>query len=272
MVSKLTPNSNILFEIFGDESINDEIVAFGIAIAPYKKVNEINREVKQVKSKFGGGEARIHCKEVLHGDRRKYSPWKHLSQSDVFDMLTNIAQSAYNAGTRAWIGFLDSRSVPEQMLFEGDGKITSMKVTNLHHLLFAYWAAIGPIFDFIPHQKTRGWMDPNRSRVKLLSQNKQIRLAQGFFPIHHNNIRFEPSPIDGEKPTLLDLADIIAHCSARALSMRSSKGKQLYESVLSAIQPGLSVAHFNFEQGQILSIEAKTTAITEFRNFFNEFQ
>jgi hypothetical protein len=273
MSLELGSDSNILFEVFGDESTNGEIVAFGVAIAPIKNIGEISERVRQVKRIFGAENARIHCKELLHGDRRKRSPWSHLSQHDAFNLLESVTRSSYVAGMRAWIGFLDSRSTPTQMVFEGDGKITIMKVTDLHLMLFAYWTAMGPVFDFLPHQRTRGWMDPNRSRVRLLDQNKQIRLAQAFFPIHHNEIRFEPSPIDGEKPMLLDLADIIVHCAARALSTTiSPKGKEQYEAILQAVYPGLSVAHFNVAQGPVLSIEAKTTAISVFRDYFRTFQ
>lgn len=41
-------------------------------------------------------------------------------------------------------------------------------------------------------------MDPNKLRVSWLCQNKQIRLAQGFFPLHHNDFalsRFRLSEI-----------------------------------------------------------------------------
>lgn len=159
----------ILFEVFGDESVSGELVAYGVVIVPSVKPAEVEAAVAKAKIAFGASSAaRIHCKTLLHGDPRSHSEWPHLSADKAFSLIESVAESATAAGARVWIGFLDSRTAPERMLFEGDGKVVEQQITDLHLLQFAYWAAMGPVMDFIPHKNIRGWMDPNNERIKWL--------------------------------------------------------------------------------------------------------
>jgi len=72
-------------------------------------------------------------------------------------------------------------------------------------------------------------------------------------------------------PNLLDVADIVVHCAARALSISHTHGKENYEAVLHQIKPGLSEGHFNVAPGPIMSVKAKPGAVAALREHFQPF-
>jgi hypothetical protein len=270
----LTITDQPRFNVFGDESTNSEIVAYALVIVPAARMLSAESVIGEAKIAFHGApDASIHCKNLLHGDQRKRSAWSHLNAGESFLLLEQIMRCAHQVGVRAWIGYLDRRRAPQTMLFEHKGAVESEKVTDLHLAMFAYHAAMGPVQDILPHKQMRAWMDPNRDRLKpfLGRTRKQFRLAQGFFPLHHENRRFEPERVEKVKPQFLELADVVAHCGARALSQLRPDRKEPYEKILKQIRPGLSFAHFNLAPGPVISIQAKTAAINEMRDDLREF-
>ena len=256
------PAQDIKFEIFGDESANDDVATFGVVIIPTAKVEAVKLAVRSVKADFGAETAKIHCKELFHDTPRQRSSWAHLSREDAFSLATKVSSAARSAGARTCVGVIDVRAAPQRMYFDGGGTIEEQEITDLHLVHMAYATAMGPVSDLIPLTQCRAWMDPNRSRLQWLGQNRQMRLSQGFFPFNHNNVRFEPAQIGEEKPMLLDLADIASHCAARALSRRR---RDSHESVMHAIRPGLSEAQFGPTGGAVLAIRADTSAVEELR-------
>jgi hypothetical protein len=261
----------VAFDVFGDESANEEIVAYGLVIVPPGQLDAIERQMVETKVAFrGSSDATLHCKTLLHGDQRARSKWSHLEGDEPFSLLRETIRRVRSSGARAWIGYLERRDAPSKMLFEGDGgKPIEQEVTDLHLVLFAYWAAMAAVQDIVQPEQMRAWLDPNKDRLRLLTQRKQLRLAQGFFPVRHDNKMFEPGPVTAPKQQLLELADIIAHCGARALARLRPQGKEPYEAVLKQMRPGLSYVHFNKADGPIISVEANTVAINQIRADLN---
>ncbi len=78
----------------------------------------------------------------------------------------------------------------------------------------------------------RLWIDPDPSKIKSGGKSRQatnIPLA-----LEGNIIR--PQAIEGDKPLLLDVADILAYCSAHSLSVEARADKKSFQKDLRVFQ------------------------------------
>lgn len=261
--------SNPIFELYGDESSFQDMAVFATVVVPVARKIEIERALARVKTEFGAApDTRIHCKQLLHSSARAKSKWAHLDQARTFELLERAAGAVENAGARGWVGCVNKTTAPDGLLFEGG---TVQNITNEHFPWIAYSAAMAPLSDLIPFARVKGFMDPDTKRLQWMGRNKQMRLSQGFFPINHNDVRFEPVLISGAKPAMIDIADVVAHCAAHALSNDRPENKIRYETVLQRFPQGISMAHFEAIPGPIFSIKANTSSVSTLREYFSQF-
>ncbi len=77
-----------VLDLFGDESATNSAVTHGLVVSPCKKTSAVETALGEVKKKFGANqEARLHCREIFWGDRRKSTVWADLEPKDVFDFV-----------------------------------------------------------------------------------------------------------------------------------------------------------------------------------------
>ena len=138
----------------------------------------IETALGNTKEAFGGQRnSPVHCKDLLHDGPRSKSDWAHLSRSQAYELLAALAEVVREAGARSWVGYVDTRDVPDVMVFEREGRMFKQTITTKHLPQLAYWAAVGPVFDLIPHVNIRAWMDPNRLRISWFGQKRQLPLG-----------------------------------------------------------------------------------------------
>jgi hypothetical protein len=76
---------NPAWEIFGDESAQNSAVTYGLVMVPAKRAAEVNTALNELKVRYGAPEqARIHCRLLFAGSKRKKSEWAHLEPEHVF--------------------------------------------------------------------------------------------------------------------------------------------------------------------------------------------
>src|ERR1700687_387984 len=97
-----------VLDLFGDESIQNNAVIYGLVISPCEKTSAAEFALGQVKRTFGGAEqARLHCRKLFAGDSRKSTPWAHLKPDDVFALCLEVAQIVSTSGASFRVGYVD---------------------------------------------------------------------------------------------------------------------------------------------------------------------
>lgn len=229
-----------MFQIYGDESIIGNDIAYGLVIVPVDKLEFAEVTLGNVKEKFKASRsARFHCREVFHKDARRKTEWAHLSDKKAFDLALAITSSLAGIGLLTRVGHIVREAVHE---IPGVGGLPSMSIQDSEQLIpFAYQAAVGQMnFDeeYAGHCKL--WIEPNSGLVSWFGSRKQVgRLLQT------NRVNFEARTIENVmlpenleskcRPMLLELADLLAYCSCRAIANSRTRKNRYSDRVIEAI-------------------------------------
>lgn len=242
------------FQIFGDESQFSGVVTYAFVIVPSKLQQDVEQEIAKVKSEFGlKATDEIHCRELFNVYAKEKTAFRHLSKEEIFLLLQKVTISIYLAGARAWIGYLNTSTAPDELIFEDDAEkrtTTTWDIRDIKlRMLFAYRAAIAPLTDFIPHNDMAAWVDGDTSRVAHIDGSRQIDTLRSFFPINHNDTKFFPTAVLKDKPVVLEIADAIAYSAAHGLSDTYTKDKPKFVSIVKSLYPGYSEVIFDIPNG-----------------------
>jgi hypothetical protein len=257
-------NSAIKIELYGDESTYQEVVTYAFLITPPSQRGKVIEEIARVQAKYDvDPDAEIHCREIFNSRAREKTPFRHLTKNEIFSLLFEVASSAFAAGGRAWIGYLNIDTAPKDIYFNWIGPPTDKKlpqqwnISNVKtQMYFAYSAAITAITSFVPSSTVAAWVDGDRSKVPYVDESRrQVDSLRPFFPIDHNNKQFSPIACHENKPKLLQLADVLAFTAAHGMVKKDFPDKAEHLSVLNAMFPGYSEVFFpNMIEGSLLSV------------------
>lgn len=235
----MNPSMPSVLDLFGDESPRNSVVTYGLVVSPCKKTSAVETALGEVKEKFGANqEARLHCREIFWGDRRKSTVWAHLEPKDVFALCWEVARAVSTAGVSFRVGYVDRRSLPPDMLFAGRHIKTPAGPKQL--VSFAYGPALAGFERDPGVSGIRLWIDPDPTRTYWGGRHRQatnIPLA-----LEGNIIR--PQAIEGDKPLLLDVADILAYCSAHSLSVEARTDKGSFQKIFACFNA--EIREFSF--------------------------
>ena len=219
------------YHVFGDESIAGNIIVYALVIVPVECIEQAELALSKTKVEFGGtSSARIHCKELLHKDARKYTEWAHLSNEKAWELVLSVKDNLANLGLFTRVGYVDKSdySTPIPAL----GNIEGMDITNHKQLIpdaFSV-AAAGLAVDKQYAGLCKLWVDPNKDIIKWFNTHTQVgrRLKLNFVDLNNKSIDTVLAPenlVSKEKPQLLDLADLLAYSSSRVLNSTSKMPK-----------------------------------------------
>ncbi|MGQ0442495.1 MAG: hypothetical protein ACT4OH_03475 [Methylophilaceae bacterium] len=230
----------VKYHIFGDESIAGNIVVYALIIAPIDSIEQAEFALSKTKEEFGGSSStRIHCKELLHEDARKYTEWAHLSNEKAWELVLKVKDNLANLGLLTRVGYAEKDDLLSYM--QGVGSIDGMQLTNEKQLIpMAFYTATGQVvIDPEYAGSCKLWIDPNKDMIKWFNSNAQVGrlLKSNLVDLSNRSIDTVMTPenlASKEKPLLLDLADLLAYTSSRVLNSVSKVTK--YKSDRSAEQ------------------------------------
>lgn len=235
--------------LYGDESHFNEIVTYAFLVIPRENSRPVELAVNKVKNKYGlDDDAKIHCRELFNKRARSKTLFCEFTDSKVLNFLDDIMISAFMAGARGWVGYMDSRKAPDTMYFESveASKPLTLELGNLKaKMQLCYQAAIGPLTHVFPPACVESFVDGDKTKIPFLNKNSQADSLRSFFPVEHSNQKFFPKPVHGSKPVFLDLADLLAYAAARGLAEASISNKNSFISIVKSMDPGYSEVVFD---------------------------
>lgn len=259
----IPPTNKKCFQIFGDESNFQEIVTYAFIIVPSKLQEEVEKRITKVKLDSGlKATDKIHCRELFNKHAKAKTAFHNFSKEQILALLQQLCTEIYLTGARGWVGYLNSKKARDGLIFESDEPLSSKKspftiwdIRNKKlHMLFTYQAAIAPLTHIISPDNVDAWIDSDRTVVPNLdNKSRQVDTLKSFFPVEHNNKKFFPTPIKGDKPSLLDIADVLAYSAAHGLSATFTKDKPAFVSIVNSLNPGYSEVIFNAQGGAMMS-------------------
>jgi len=239
--------------LYGDESHSHEVVTYAFVIVPAQKLESVELAFENVKKRHGlRAEVRVHCRGIFNLHARNKTEFKSFSSEDLFRFLKELMTESFLAGARGWVGYLDSRNVPDILLFKSKARqgIDKWDVRDLkNRMFFCYQAASGPLTHIFPPSQVKAFVDGDKTKIPHFDKRRQVDSLRSFFPVEHNNAKFFPHVMHGNKPLILDLADVLAYAAARGLSNTFSSDKGAFVSIVEAIDPGYSEVIFEAPVG-----------------------
>lgn len=230
-----------ILDLYGDESIRNSAVIYGLVVSPCERTNIVEAALGEVKKMFGPTEqARLHCRELFAGDKRRSSAWAHLEPKNVFALCWEVAHAVSMVGASFRVGYVNRRGLSQDMLFAGRHPRTPTGPKQL--VAFAYGAVLAGFEREPGLSNVRLWIDPDRSKIDWGAKRRKAT----NFPVTFEGGAIQPQPIDGNKPLLLDVADILAYCSAHSLSAESRSDKEQFRKIFARFSP--EVREFAFHE------------------------
>lgn len=219
------------YHVFGDESIAGNIIVYALVITPVESIERVEFALSKTKEEFGGSSSsRIHCKELLHQDARKYTEWAHLSNEKAWELVLRVKDNLANLGLLTRVGYVERSDLLPYI--HGVGSIGEMNLTNEKQLIpMAFYAATGQVaVDPEYAGLCKLWIDPNKDMINWFNVNAQVGRLLKLNQMDLNNrsidtVMMPENLVSKEKPLLLDLADILAYTSSRVLNSASKVTK-----------------------------------------------
>jgi len=232
-----------MFCVYGDESIVKGIVAYGLVIAPESQLEALEGIIRDVKGNYGvPPNVEFHCKETFHPDSRKKSGWSHLNQNQCYQFALDLTVSLGGKGLMTTVGHLSTNDLGKTL--PPIGSLKPFVLEDSKQLVpFAFLAAAGPLhLDPKFKGKMKLWIDPDSSMVKWWGRSRQAQrlLSVGELDSELLKRADELAPENlqtREKPTMLEIADLLSYSSARALAKQGKKFDYVFEEIFRLIGP-----------------------------------
>jgi hypothetical protein len=244
--------------VFGDESHSNEIVTFAFFIVPALKMDALDLALRQVKIRYGLPEdVRIHCREMFNEHARAKTAFAKFSTEHMLRFLNDLMQASFDAGARGVVGHLNAKNAPDKFLMgpwqtvgevkPDEGPLEEFDASSLKvRMMFCYYAATASLSHCVAQSKIKAYVDGDSTKIPYFdNKRRKVDGLRSFFGLDTSDARFEPEIVRDIKPPPLDLADVLAYASARALSKTASRNRIAFDSIVAAIQAGRCEVQFN---------------------------
>jgi len=222
-------------EVFGDESIFNNAIVYGVAVIPVKSREVVEQKIFSLKEENGvPGNTEIHCKDIFHPIARTKTEWNNLDNEKIEGLLSAIAIIVRRSEGFFQIGFIDKRQWPKILPAEKDFPETPVGDKLLCG--FAFQAAIAPLEGSIGTPNIRLFIDYDQTKIPWFGKKRQAhRNYRGWSGVSKQWI--EPEPRPEQKPPLLELADIVAYVSTHALCVQEYERKAMFGRLYQVFSP-----------------------------------
>lgn len=236
---QMMSGKSILFEVYGDESVSNNAVVYAVIVVPVDVLKNAEQVVAKIKERFGASPCtELHCSKLFNHEARKRSPWAHLSSDQAYALAEDFATALARLRLGFRIGFVDKSQAPKELPEEGPFK--AMRLDSKHLIGFAFQGAVGPLDERPGFDKIRLWVDPDQTRIPWFGKRRRSdRNYQMYSDISGlPEPRFiKPEPIVGQKPIMLQSADLLAYVSSHALSREARRDKQRFIALYNTLRP-----------------------------------
>ncbi len=230
----------VALHVFGDESQSNNLVTYGlVALAPSDTAAAWQDVECCLRAHGGTREAQLHCRELFHPHPRAKSGWAHLDEEGAYRLALDVARSA-SARARFLVGVVDRSQLPKRL--PSDHRMGPMRLGVKQLSSFAFTAAAEHLDGDPGFEAVRLWVDPDRTKIDWAGRRRRADRGYRMYGLAATQADaplLAPEPLGGEKPALLQIADLLAYSSARALSQQLDRGKPWFEAIHRALSPSV---------------------------------
>jgi hypothetical protein len=245
-------------DVFGDESSSKDIVSYGLVIVDRTQTAALESAFQEVLDDYAQSkDARFHAVDLFAGDQRRKpdSKWKHLTRDQCSELCISLANTLVKFNTSFSVGVVHKNTYPDDMP-DDDGK--PIKINNEHHYIIGFCAAAASFLRkgaFYPNLEHKCIVDPlPNCKVNLVGcRNVWVEKVLALTDL-------KPTSCGNPKPILIDAADLLAYCSARAYSSEDHATKDVCRSVIDILSPLVTDAWWNPGKTLIPKILEKVNA------------
>ncbi len=238
-------DTETMFHLYGDESTNGSIVSYGVIVVKPFKEQLICKKLKEIKEKHGVFSGRLHCKELLHDDKRKKTTWAHLTATQCLEIYGEVINTFLNDIT--FLGaYADTINIPD--LFpknENDQTILNFDINMGIKQITILLASIvqEPFIKKLGTSYYKFWADPDRSKIQWLNKNSQaIRALDGIYFGLPGTPQTKVQFIDSPYSELLELSDLLAFSIAHYFSKTKFRYKEEIIKLCKLMNPSVGEA------------------------------
>ena len=219
---------------FGDESEDQDSLVYALAIFRPARTDDARRALAGMKRSLGVPEgARLHCRVVFSGQRRRGTPWANVNHSRIEDAVRTLVSEVRTLGEAPEIGVLDRRRVP--LLPTAPGHPDREWRSKETLALAANLAIMGAVTRY-GVDRVRIVIDRDSTRIERGLQRRRADTTRGLFVDvgpGSEPVKIEPVV---EDDALLEVADVYAYTGFR--TQRSEPGR-LFRDLVEIIQPNI---------------------------------
>lgn len=231
------------FVLYGDESTSRELVSYCLLVVPTGVNTQLQEDILEVFCRYGGTrQSRFHCREIFSKHARDKSKWSHLNEHETWQLANDLASVLKKNWVMCSVGIVHKDTYP-QVMPDGKGKQFEIKAETCYAFGFIA-AAAGLATENGPGKNARYtlFVDPQSTRFNFFGL-KTTRLEELIKStgLVASKVDFKPLPID--------LADLIAYASARALSVHAYRNNQVCDEVFEQASPYVTDYWWGVDQG-----------------------
>jgi hypothetical protein len=232
----------IVLEVFGDESTsrhNRHAIYSLIGLKP-SEIELASQALKQAKKEFNvPTSARLHCRELFAGDKRKKTEWNVLDSRSPAEFCKCLSSELLTLGIFWSYGYVDLtelKNLPRPESMEGkfsthEGPEFSFFFGAKQAQKFAYAAAEIPFIQKFGPERLRFWCDKDTTKIEWFFGKKQAQnVNQGLGSKPHTMLPVAYAP-------MLEIADLFAYAANRHLSGGQEFGQHVFSTMHEKFHP-----------------------------------
>jgi hypothetical protein len=235
--------------VYGDESVNNNIVCYAICIIPTNLVESAENILKDLKKQFNIPENYfLHCKELFNGHERERLDF-NISLENIRNLYTEIASKFKTANMICC--YVDKREIKNEKEVIDWGKGGAKTEFYFGDKELIHWCKNGAMIDvvrsrkedeysFYPDPDNKSKMRWNGKRGKVNNQNYNVIVFADTINYENHQdqmIRVKQINITKEKPELIQIADFLAYSFAKAKTVQEYRDKDFFVKIIEILNP-----------------------------------
>ena len=241
-----------LFHCFGDESAFRDTVVYAILVLHDADLSAAESFVSELKGRISAKSDAIHCRILFNSSARAKTTWTALADNDVFRFLIDAVARLREFRPMYSLCAVNRGEYPSvHEAGAGLGR-TVMESKQLAALLFQ--GAAHPLLERLGLANVRLWVDPDRTKIPWFGKNVQAHTNYKSEDLVSEQMLMPQTIPNGQKPVLLEIADVAAYAAAHALSSAGHPHKAQFEALYRMCRPELKVFTWDPEGIRVPSV------------------
>jgi hypothetical protein len=224
-----------MFNVYGDESIGPEYVAYAAIVVPENRTADAVAVLTALKEETGAtAEDVLHCRQLFSGQQRQKIAWHSKSMAEVFDIYSKLLSRLAPTISRTIVSLGRISDFPTSISgdqwrhidpnFVGPMPWSDGFEFSPKNIASMGAQAVGiPLSKWPGFEKTTFWPDPDNSMIEMAGGRRKFSSMVNCY-VDHGDPATNPAgkiPVmysRGSKPALLQVADLVAYIGQRQAS------------------------------------------------------